>query len=421
MGAAISYGPSRVPGGSDKCGESLIPVRVVHLRHDLRHLDVVGAVAELVQGRREEVLRQREHRCGGVLLMRDRCGDADVFVVMREFEDERPFVLEEAHRQQVFRRVRTSAAGVCHGQRGLEIDAVLLREEQALRGNPHRGAHDRVRQDFDGVAGPDRTDVNDGLAAELENFARTFEVGSIAADHDRQRGVLGADRRAGYGRIDEGNTFFGKTLGGLLRSIRIAAGRIDPQRSGMQRRQELVDDLINLNARRQHGDDDLGVRAVREIVRERRAVLARMALCLLARAIPDEELVLFGEVARHRETHGAEADECNLHRGILWWESKRAADVEWALSHAASLRLLHIRTAARSRPSGTRCREREVASAIVDGGTPIRPLFRRWVRGGHVTEGPRSNGCSQIFKENKKGALRPLVCLSANCCDVRAV
>jgi len=65
-----------------------------------------------------------------------------------------------------------------------------------------------------------------------------------------------------------------------------------------------------------------------------------------------------------------------------------------------------------SRPSGSRCREREVASAIVHGGTPIRPLFRGWVRGGRDTEGSRSTGRSRFSKNpcpTKKGPLRPLV------------
>src|SRR5712672_4446397 len=50
-----------------------------------------------------------------------------------------------------------------------------------------------------------------------------------------------------------------------------------------------------------------------------------------------------------------------------------------------------------------RVAEREVASAIVHGGTPIRPLFRGWVRGGSVTEGPRSNDCSNFQGKEKRG------------------
>jgi hypothetical protein len=53
----------------------------------------------------------------------------------------------------------------------------------------------------------------------------------------------------------------------------------------------------------------------------------------------------------------------------------------------------------------------------VHGSTPIRQLFRGWVRGGSETEGSRFNGCSNV-KENKKGALRPFVCLAADCCAV---
>src|SRR5258707_11077645 len=67
-------------------------------------------------------------------------------------------------------------------------------------------------------------------------------------------------------------------------------------------------------------------------------------------------------------------------------------------------------TTSRSRPSGTRCREREVASAIWS--TEARPFARStvgWVRGGRVAEGSRPAGCSDFQRSvsNKKGALRP--------------
>src|SRR5215210_7316585 len=57
-----------------------VPARAVHLRDDLRHLDVVRAVPELVQCAAEQMLGEREHRRRGVLLMRQRRGDADVLV-----------------------------------------------------------------------------------------------------------------------------------------------------------------------------------------------------------------------------------------------------------------------------------------------------------------------------------------------------
>src|SRR3954453_10159772 len=62
-----------------------------------------------------------------------------------------------------------------------------------------------------------------------------------------------------------------------------------------------------------------------------------MALRFFASAIPDEELVLFGEVARHRGTHGAEADECDFHRSILSGKPSWLM-WSWRVTHAASLR-----------------------------------------------------------------------------------
>src|SRR5258708_7110517 len=75
-----------------------------------------------------------------------------------------------------------------------------------------------------------------------------------------------------------------------------------------------------------------------------------------------------------------------------------------------SPRVVSLRTTSQSRPSGTRCREREVASAIWS--TEARPFARStvgWVRGGRVAEGSRPAGCSDFQRSvsNKKGALRP--------------
>src|ERR1041384_2165267 len=75
-----------------------VPARAVHLRDDLRDLDVIRAFPELVQRAAEEMLRQRQHRRRRVLLMRERRRDADVLVVMHELEDERPLAVAEAHR-----------------------------------------------------------------------------------------------------------------------------------------------------------------------------------------------------------------------------------------------------------------------------------------------------------------------------------
>src|SRR5258706_15974154 len=48
---------------------------------------------------------------------------------------------------------------------------------------------------------------------------------------------------------------------------------------------------------------------------------------------------------------------------------------------------------------------------------PFARSSRGWVRGGHVTEGSRSTGCS-VFKDGeiKKGRYAPLFALRPNCC-----
>ena len=64
------------------------------------------------------------------------------------------------------------------------------------------------------MTGADRADVNDRLAAKPQHFARAAEILRAAADHDRQRGVLRAYRRAGF-----------KEFGRLRESFRIG-GRV---------------------------------------------------------------------------------------------------------------------------------------------------------------------------------------------------
>ena len=74
-----------------------------------------------------------------------------------------------------------------------------------------------------------------------------------------------------------------------------------------------------------------------------------------------------------------------------------------------------IFTRRRSKPDRdppARVAEREVASAIVHGGTPIRPLYRGWVRGGRVAEGSRSS----FQRKQKRGATPLCLALRPSCC-----
>src|SRR5207247_11300427 len=96
-----------------------------------------------------------------------------------------------------------------------------------------------------------------------------------------------------------------------------------PQRAAAKMRQELIDDLVDLPAPRQHRNDHLGFRTLREVAHQVAAMLAGMALRLLTGAIPDEDVVLFCEVTGHGETHGAKTDECQLHGGAF---DRRRAD-----------------------------------------------------------------------------------------------
>src|ERR1044072_9171617 len=101
---------------------------------------------------------------------------------------------------------------------------------------------------------------------------------------------------------------------------------------------------------------------------------------------------MLGEVARHREAHGAEADECDLHGR----DSIRGGQ-------------------ATGRDPPASVAEREVASAI--GPRKARPFARStvvWVRGGRVAEGFRSGRL--VVRDQKKEGGTP----SRNCCAIDA-
>src|SRR5712671_5177278 len=94
-------------------------------------------------------------------------------------------------------------------------------------------------------------------------------------------------------------------------------------------------------------------------------------------------------------------------------QEKRAGDDECTSATSHPSLTIPARSNSRSIETLRHALQRERGSfSNVHGGTPIRQLFRGWVRGGSVTEGSRSRGCSNV-KETKKGALRPFVCLAA--------
>ncbi len=263
---------------------------------------------------------------------------------------------------------------------------------------------------------PTRTNVDDRLPVVLEDLLCLLEVFGSPADHDRQRGVLRTDDCSGDRRIDEGDTLARQPAGGLAADVRVAAGSIDPQRSLAEVRHQLFDDFVDFAARRQDGDDDLCRSALREVRSELRPVLAGMPFCLLARAVPDSDFVMFGEVARHWVTHGAKSDECDLHaflrRRIICDRLRRTTAARANKRHRPSVPFECRPFWEIRRDPPARVAEREVASAIVHGGTPIRPLCRGWVRGGREAEGSRR------ISQRTKGALRPFVAVHAARFDV---
>ena len=84
----------------------------------------------------------------------------------------------------------------------LDIEAGLHREDDPL-GDPEVGAgQDHLVDRLDRLAGTDRADMRDGPPERGEHGSRSFHVGRIAPDEDRQRGVARALAATRHGCVD---------------------------------------------------------------------------------------------------------------------------------------------------------------------------------------------------------------------------
>ena len=109
-------------------------------------------------------------------------------------------------------------------------------------------------------------DVHDGLADRVEDRLGGREVLGRAADHDRQRSVLGAGLAAGDGRVEQPEAALARGLRQLGGDVRPDAGEVDHERARGGAVEHAVlagEHLLDVGGVRHHDRDDVGVLAPR--------------------------------------------------------------------------------------------------------------------------------------------------------------
>jgi hypothetical protein len=97
-----------------------------------------------------------------------------------------------------------------HLDERVEVDAGCAPHDQRLRERARVRGGDGVVDELDDLAVPERPDVDDDLAHDLEERAGTRHVLLGAADHDRQRAVLRLGRGARDWGVDEAQAALGE-------------------------------------------------------------------------------------------------------------------------------------------------------------------------------------------------------------------
>ena len=129
---------------------------------------------------------------------------------------------------------------------------------------------------------------------------RTLHVFRGAAHHDGERGVLGFCDRARYRRVHHGDAVRRQRPAERPGSRRVGRAHVDDQRAVAKRGHGLEHHVAHHAAVGQHGDEDVG--ALRRGAHGRAVAVAGAVERL-------HGVASRGQVAGHRPTHGAEADE----------------------------------------------------------------------------------------------------------------
>ncbi len=142
------------------------------------------------------------------------------------------------------------------------VQAELLRQQKSFRHADHVDGQHHVVADLHRLAGAGPAGVEDILAHRLQDRLAAGEGVLGAADHERQRAVLRADRAARNRRVQHRQTGRLGRRGDGARAFHIDGGTIDQQRFGALHRLDqaalVQPDVPHMLAGGQHGDDEIG-------------------------------------------------------------------------------------------------------------------------------------------------------------------
>ena len=146
---------------------------------------------------------------------------------------------------------------------------------------------------------------------------RFLHVLGLAADHDRERPVLGPRHTTGHGRVDEAYPTLVQPLGHAARDGRLDRRHVDAQTAAHHAfedtgRAEIG--LLHVRRRWKHGDDDLGL--LGRLGRRAGLFGAGPSRGREGRGhdvVGDDGEALLHEVGGHGCAHGSGADERDVH------------------------------------------------------------------------------------------------------------
>jgi hypothetical protein len=215
---------------------------------------------------------------------------AHVLQHVLQLEERLEVALEHRAALQTQYRGGARAAGG-HLEERSGIKARALRGQHRFRECHRVHRSHRVREQLGELGVALRTHVHDALSHDVEQRTRALEVLRRAADHDRERAVLGLRPGAGHGGLEKGHAVVGEPLANLACGGGRDGGHVDRQGAvsePVQRTLIAEQHLLDLGRVGHHRDHHR--RAVGSLARGRRragAVLLREALRLLLRARVD--------------------------------------------------------------------------------------------------------------------------------------
>ena len=197
------------------------------------------------------------------------------------------------------------------------IDAGLARDGERLAHRRQRAADADLVAGLAHLAGAGGADVHDalGVADGIEHRAHALERRRVAADHDRQRAVDGADLAAAHRRVEHRHA----PGGGLLRQLpgdgRRDRAHVDDDAAlphGLEYAAGAFEHQADVWRVGHHRDDDVALRGhLSRRAGARRAGLDHRVHGRLAAAVRDDREPLLEQVEHHGLPHEPETDEAN--------------------------------------------------------------------------------------------------------------